>query len=715
LTGAGSPGLVHEQAALRRVATLVAQGGPQEEVFAAVIEEVARLLEADLAFMGRYGADATLTSVARSGGPGNFLPVGSRWKLGGHNLSTIVHETGRSARIDDYAKASSGPVGSSVHEAGIRSSVATPIMVEGRLWGVITAGRTVERPLPPETETRLADFTELVAAAIANSESRAQLSGLAEQQAALRRVATLVAHGTPPKEVFAAVIDEVVQLFPVDYARMARYESAGTATVVAARGATHFPVGDTMILGGNNTPTRVFETQRPARIDGYADASGPIGDRARERGVRSSVAVPIIVEGESWGTIFAGSTAEPMLPPDMETRLAGFTELVATAIANAESRAGLARLAAEQAALRHIATLVAQGVAPDDLFAAVTEAIERLLPVDFAHLARYESDATFTILAAAGATTSIIRKGSSFALGGQNLATLVLATGRSARIDNYADNTSGPLAAPLNAAGIRSAAGMPIVVDGRVWGFVTVGLVREPSLPRDIEARLGSFTELVAMALAKAEGHAALVASRARIVAAADESRRRIERDLHDGAQQRLVHAVIVLKLALQSLARADPNTKELVTEALTQAEQANAELRELAHGILPAALTRGGLQAGVEALVSRLSLPVTVNVAADRFPAGVEATAYFVVSEALTNVVKHAQASTALVTAELRGEELRIEIQDDGVGGAHGGPSTGLGGLEDRVTALDGRLVLESQLGKGTRVRALLPVPGEV
>jgi len=291
----------------------------------------------------------------------------------------------------------------------------------------------------------------------------------------------------------------------------------------------------------------------------------------------------------------------------------------------------------------------------------------------------------------------------------------VRATGRSARIDNYADNTSGPLDVTLRAAGIRSAAGIPIVVDGRVWGLMTVGLVREPSLPGDIEARLGSFTELVAMALANAEGHAALVASRARIVAAADESRRRIERDLHDGAQQRLVHSVIVLKLALQSLARADANTKELVTEALVQAEQANAELRELAHGILPAALTRGGLQAGVEALVSRLSLPVTVNVAADRFSAGVEATAYFVVSEALTNVVKHAQASAARVTAELRGGDLRIEIQDDGVGGAHGGPSTGLGGLEDRVTALNGRLVLESQLGKGTRVCALLPVLGEV
>jgi len=245
----------------------------------------------------------------------------------------------------------------------------------------------------------------------------------------------------------------------------------------------------------------------------------------------------------------------------------------------------------------------------------------------------------------------------------------------------------------------------------RAIGMVTAGSTVEQSLPADVESRLGSFTELVATAVANAESRAELTASRARIVAAADESRRRIERDLHDGAQQRLVHAVIVLKLALRALSNGDANAGELVTEALQHAEQANAELRELAHGILPAALTRGGLGAGVEALVSRASVAVSVDVSVERLPAGVEATAYFVISEALTNVVKHAHAEASRVTARVERGELRVEIRDDGAGGARGGEGAGLGGLEDRVSALDGRLVVESPPGGGTRVCAVLPI----
>jgi signal transduction histidine kinase len=259
--------------------------------------------------------------------------------------------------------------------------------------------------------------------------------------------------------------------------------------------------------------------------------------------------------------------------------------------------------------------------------------------------------------------------------------------------------------------GIRSSVGTPIIVEGRVWGVVIAGSTLHQSLPPDTEARLASFTELVATAIANAESRTALVASRARIVAAADESRRQIERDLHDGGQQRLVHAVIVLKLALRALENADADASELVAEALGHAEQANAELRELAHGILPAALTRGGLRAGVEALVSRVSLPVIVDVPVGRLPAGVEATAYFVISEALTNVVKHAGAAGAQVAARVERGELRVEVRDDGVGGARDGHGTGLGGREDRVSALHGRLVLESPPGGGTCVYAVLPV----
>jgi signal transduction histidine kinase len=546
------------------------------------------------------------------------------------------------------------------------------------------------------------------------TENYAGLPRLAEEQAALRRVATLVACGTAQEEVFAAVVEEVVRLLPADLAIMGRYKSDGMVTSVARSGGPvdHLPVGSQWTLGGKNLGTIVFDTGRSGRIDRYTESSsGPLGIAVHEAGIRSSVATPIMVEGRLWGLIAAGSTLDQALPADTEARLASFTELVATAIATAESRAGLARLAEEQAALRRVATLVARGVPPEQVFAAVTEEVERLLPVDFAHLERYEADDTFTVLAAAGSTTGRFSPGTQMGLGGKNLATIVFETGRPARVDNYADRSSGPLGTAGREAGIQSAVGTPIRVEGRLWGLIAVGSMVKPSLPGDIEERLRSFTELAATAIANAEGRAALAASRARIVAAADQSRRRIERDLHDGAQQRLVQAVIMLKLALRALSNTDASAEELVAEALWHAEQANAELRELAHGILPAALTRGGLRAGVEALVSRVSLPVSIDVPAHRLPAGVEATAYFVVSEALTNVLKHAGAAGAGVMARVEAGNLRVEVSDDGVGGARGDHGTGLGGLEDRVSALDGRLVVDSPAGGGTRVCALLPV----
>jgi signal transduction histidine kinase len=542
--------------------------------------------------------------------------------------------------------------------------------------------------------------------------SGAELRVLAEH-AALRRVATLVARRMPHEELFAAVTEEIGRLLPVEYAFMGRYEPDGTLLVVGAWGGAgdHAPVGSRRSIGEKNLVTIVFETAGSARIDNYADASGPLGVAARDSGVRSAVGTPILVEGRMWGVVVAGSRAEEPLPADTEARLDSFTELVATAIANAESRAELARLAEEQAALRRVATLVARGVQPEEVFAAVTEEVVRVLPVDLARMGRYDSDGTVTFVAASGRTGAVFPVGVPLTLGGRNITTVVAQTGRSAWIDNMAD-ASGPIGVAFRENGFRSAVGTPITVEGRLWGVMVVGSGLEERMPADTEKGLAQFTELLATAIANTEGRAALAASRARIVAAADESRRRIERDLHDGAQQRLVHAVIVLKLALRALSNADASAGELVAEALRHAEQANAELRELAHGILPAALTRGGLHAGVDALASRVSLPVSVDVSVERLPPGVEATAYFVISEALTNVVKHAHADSAMVMARIERGQLRVEVRDDGIGGARGGDGTGLGGLEDRVSALDGRLVLESSPGEGTRVCALLPLP---
>jgi signal transduction histidine kinase len=248
------------------------------------------------------------------------------------------------------------------------------------------------------------------------------------------------------------------------------------------------------------------------------------------------------------------------------------------------------------------------------------------------------------------------------------------------------------------------------MVEGSLWGSIAVGTVRE-QFPTDTEQRMAEFTELVGTAISNIQAREDLAASRARIVAAADDERRRVVRDLHDGAQQRIVHTVITLKLARRALQNDEKDLPDLLTEALDHAEQTTDELRELAHGILPAVLTQGGLRAGVDALASRMAVPVENAVSVGRLPAVLEATAYFVVAEALTNVAKHAHARHAGVAAQIDDGRLAVQVRDDGVGGAQPGGS-GLVGLADRVAALDGQLRVESPVDGGTLVIADIPVP---
>jgi signal transduction histidine kinase len=368
-------------------------------------------------------------------------------------------------------------------------------------------------------------------------------------------------------------------------------------------------------------------------------------------------------------------------------------------------------LAEEQAALRRVATLVARGTPPERVFAAVLEEIGQLLGVDLASMGRYDADGSLTFVAAWGTASKHLPVGTRRPLGGKNLATIVFETGRSTRIDNYADSVSGPIGVAARAAQINSSLGTPIMVEGRLWGMIAAGSAMKQPLPADTEARLASFTELVATAIANTQARTELAASRARIVAATDEERRRVVRDLHDGAQQRLVHTVITLKLARRALQKDAERAEALLAEALEQAESATLELRELAHGILPEVLSRGGLRAGVDALAARMPVPVDNAVAVGRLPDAVEATAYFVVAEALTNVAKHARAEHAAVTARIEDGALAVRVRDDGVGGAKPGGS-GLVGLADRLAVLDGRLRVESVAGGGTLVTADIPLP---
>ena len=228
---------------------------------------------------------------------------------------------------------------------------------------------------------------------------------------------------------------------------------------------------------------------------------------------------------------------------------------------------------------------------------------------------------------------------------------------------------------------------------------------------RAVDARRDVFTELMATAIGNVQVRAELKASRSRIVEATDRERRRVVRDLHDGAQQRLVQKVIILKMAQDALRSGNGEAEPLVSEALGQATEVNAELRDLVSGILPAALTRGGLRAGVDALVSRIGLPADVDVGADRFPSRIEAGAYFVLAEALTNVIKHAHADRVAVTASAADGMLRLRVRDDGIGGASA-DGNGLVGIEDRVAALGGSVRIDSPPGRGTVVEAVLPLP---
>jgi signal transduction histidine kinase len=254
--------------------------------------------------------------------------------------------------------------------------------------------------------------------------------------------------------------------------------------------------------------------------------------------------------------------------------------------------------------------------------------------------------------------------------------------------------------------------GAPIVIEGRVWGVVIANWTGDASPPADTEARMTEFVGLLETAIANADSRDQLTASRARLLTAADEARRRVVRDLHDGAQQRLVHTIISLTLAERALRSNADDARPLVKEALAHAKRGNVELRELAHGILPSALTHGGLRAGVDAVVARLDLPVAADVTKERFAREIEASAYFIVAETLTNVVKHAHATRAAIKVAREGAILHIDVSDDGIGGADPG-GHGLVGLADRAIALGGQLTVESPARGGTLVTARFPLSG--
>jgi signal transduction histidine kinase len=370
----------------------------------------------------------------------------------------------------------------------------------------------------------------------------------------------------------------------------------------------------------------------------------------------------------------------------------------------------LARLTTEQGALRRIATLVARGAPPAELFSAVADEVAGLVGADSAFVAHLEPDGLATILAAGGARADELVSGERWQLDPPMAMASVVRTGQPARTDDD-EQVPPELAARVRTTGVRSSVASPIVVQGHLWGVIVASSERE-ALPADSEQRMLDFTELVATAIANAESRSELAASRALVVAASDETRRRVERDLHDGTQQRIV----TLALALRSAQAALPPDLEEVQEELSRVGQGLTavleELREISRGIHPAILSEGGLAPALKTLARRSPIPVALDTRCDgRLPDGVERAAYYVVSEMLTNAAKHAHASSVQVDVARTNGTLHVSVRDDGVGGADPAHGSGLVGLRDRVEALGGTIAVQSPRGGGTAVEVILPL----
>lgn len=370
----------------------------------------------------------------------------------------------------------------------------------------------------------------------------------------------------------------------------------------------------------------------------------------------------------------------------------------------------LQKLLDEQAALRRVATVVAGQLDQHRIFDVVNEEAGRLLGAQTCNLVRFEGEDSLYVMAGwSEPGVANVPPDQILPLDGPTSTYQVSRTRRPARV--VLDGIPGELADRLRETGFTSSVAAPIFVEGWMWGAVAASSVNADPLPEDAEERLGGFAELVGQAIANAEAREELAASRSRLVEAADAARRAIERDLHDGAQQRLVTLGMRLQVVRASVRSGSSDADQLLSAAIEELSEATSELRELARGIHPAVLTDHGLGPAIAGLAKRSPLEVEViSVPRERLPGSVEAAAYFVVSEALTNSARYAGPCT--VSVDLRKEDgrLTVIVADSGPGGAAVRPGSGLQGLVDRVGAVRGTLSLMSPAGAGTKIEADLP-----
>jgi signal transduction histidine kinase len=367
------------------------------------------------------------------------------------------------------------------------------------------------------------------------------------------------------------------------------------------------------------------------------------------------------------------------------------------------------RIADEQAALRNLATLVAHSTPPPDVFDAVAREMAHVLGTPHTVIARYEPDGLAVVVTGTWNYREIVPSGSRWEMEEDTVCGLVFRTRKPGRVDAY--HARGRLSSTLRERGVFSSVGCPIIVGCDLWGVAIASSTTPQPLPPDTERRMLEFTELAATAIANAQHHADLIASRARVVAATDETRRRIERDLHDGTQQNLVSIGLEMRAIMNAM---PPELTELRERLAATADAMNttvAELQEISRGLHPSILSRGGLKQALTMLARRSSLTVRLDLADDLRLAGrIEVTVYYIVAEALTNAAEHAKATEVRVTVDLAGTLVRLRISDDGVGGAEPGRGSGLSGLADRVTAIGGRMEVVSPPGAGTTLAVALP-----
>jgi signal transduction histidine kinase len=445
-----------------------------------------------------------------------------------------------------------------------------------------------------------------------------------------------------------------------------------------------------------------------------------LGPRGAATGIVVVCSITVWNTAQQDGPFVRESITDSLLATQVFIATAALTSLVLAAVTAERQRAARAlavseasqrALAQEHAALRRVATLVAAEVPPTDVFQQVTEEVARLLRLPGACIVQYDGVRGATVVGAwSEEGAHPLPVGTRLDLDGDTVVAKVLAAGTPQRLESYAD-ASGQLAERLRDVGYRAAIAAPVTVGGRLWGALVAGTLSDEPLARGLESLLCDFADLVGQALANADARGRLAESRAELVEVSDAERRRFERNLHDGAQQRLVSVALRLGIADTRLNEDPARAREALTAAQDELALGLEELRELARGLHPVLLTERGLGPALDALLARMPVPVEIEeLPEERLAAPVEAAAYYVVAEAITNVAKYAQASHATVAVRRANGTATVIVRDDGIGGAEPSRGSGLRGLAARVEALNGRLLVDSPPQRGTRISAEIP-----